>query len=98
MFARLPDDDETVSVPVTIDGERFDVRDGDTVAAAMLAAGRIAFRTTPTGGAPRGPYCLMGACFECLVEIDGVRNRQACMTRVAAGMRIVVGAPRTAPV
>jgi len=89
MFARLPDADAGV-VPITIDGARFDAREGDTVAAALLAAGIVAFRTSPVSGAPRGPYCLMGTCFECTVEIDGVRGRQACMTRVAHGMRVAV--------
>jgi predicted molibdopterin-dependent oxidoreductase YjgC len=88
MFARLPDADAGDVVPVTIDGAPHAARTGDTVAAALLAAGLVAFRVTPQSGAPRGPFCLMGACFECLVEIDGAPNRQACMTRIAAGMRI----------
>ena len=37
---------------------------------------------------PRGPYCLMGVCFDCLVAIDGVGSRQACLVRVREGMRI----------
>ena len=41
-------------------------------------------------GAPRLPWCMMGACFDCLAEIDGVANRQACMVPVAPGMRIAV--------
>ena len=45
-------------------------------------------RTTPVSGAPRAPYCLMGVCFECLVTIDGVGNRQGCMVAVRDGMRI----------
>ena len=98
MFARLPDTEARDVVPIVIDGTPFDARAGDTVAAALLAAGIDTFRTTPVGGAPRGPYCLMGACFECLVENDGQPNRQACMTRVAPGMRIAIqrGAPRIA--
>jgi D-hydroxyproline dehydrogenase subunit gamma len=90
MFARLPDADAGDIVSITIDGAPFDAREGDTVAAALLAAGVVAFRTSPVSGAPRGPYCLMGTCFECTVEIDGVRGRQACMTRVARGMRIAL--------
>ena len=39
-------------------------------------------------GAPRGPYCLMGVCFDCLAEIDGVPNRQSCMIAALPGMRI----------
>jgi predicted molibdopterin-dependent oxidoreductase YjgC len=88
MFARLPDV-SAVAVAITIDGVPFTARDGDTVAAALLAAGTIVCRTTPVAGAPRGPYCMMGACFECLVDIDGRPNAQGCMTPVAPGMRIV---------
>jgi D-hydroxyproline dehydrogenase subunit gamma len=47
-----------------------------------------ATRTTPVSGSPRAPYCMMGVCFECLMEIDGIANRQACMVRVRPGMRI----------
>ena len=60
---------------------------GDTVAAALLAAGIDHCRTTPVTGAPRAPYCLMGVCFDCLVTIDGVGNRQACLVPVREGMR-----------
>lgn len=90
MFVRQPDRAPAADVPVTIDGLPFVARAGDTVAAALLAAGITTFRTTPGRGAPRGPYCLMGVCFECLVEIDGEPNRQACMTPVEPGMRIGV--------
>lgn len=75
-------------VRIEIEGRSVEAARGETVAAAMLAAGLAAFRTTPVSGAARGPFCLMGACFDCLVEIDGVPNRQACMVRVAEGMRV----------
>jgi predicted molibdopterin-dependent oxidoreductase YjgC len=45
-------------------------------------------RASPVSGAPRAPYCLMGVCFECLVEVDGVRDRQACLTTIRDGMRV----------
>ncbi|MDR3095793.1 MAG: (2Fe-2S)-binding protein [Paraburkholderia sp.] len=61
---------------------------GRSVAAALLAASVSRFRSTPVSGAPRAPYCMMGACFECLVEIDGVPARQSCMVEVREGMRI----------
>lgn len=86
MFRRLLD--EGVAVNVTIDGEAFAARQGDTVAAALLAAGRTMCRTTPVSGAPRAPYCMMGVCFDCLVVVDGVGNRQGCLVRVAEGMAI----------
>lgn len=68
------------------DGRRVDAVAGDTVASALLAAGETTFRSTPVSDAPRGPFCMMGVCFECLVEIDDIANRQACMTRVRDGM------------
>ena len=58
------------------------------VAAALLATGVRRFRATPVSGAARAPYCMMGACFECLVEIDGVPSRQSCLIPVADGMRV----------
>jgi sarcosine oxidase subunit alpha len=76
------------TVGVTIAGRAFSARAGDTVAAALLAAGFDHCRTTPVSGARRAPYCMMGVCFDCLVSIDGVGNRQACMVRVREGMQI----------
>ena len=87
MFARLPDTGAK-TVSLTIEGRRIDTRPGDTVAAALLAAGFDHCRTTPVSGAPRAPYCMMGVCFECLVTIDGVGNRQGCLVRVREGMRV----------
>jgi predicted molibdopterin-dependent oxidoreductase YjgC len=90
MFRRLPEADvsSAPAVPVTIDGRPFPARIGDTVAAVLLLTGGAVCRTAPASGAPRGPYCLMGACHDCLVTIDGQPNRQACRVPVAAGMRI----------
>ena len=62
--------------------------EGASAAAALLLAGLRTVRDTPVHGTPRGPYCLMGVCFDCLAEIDGVPNRQSCMVTVAPGMRI----------
>lgn len=42
----------------------------------------------PVSGQPRGPLCMMGVCFECLVEMYGVSNKQACMLEVTPGMRV----------
>lgn len=87
MFKRLPDL-QGAAVAVTIDGEPFDAREGDSVAAALLAAGRNHCRETPVSGAKRAPYCMMGVCFDCLVTVDGIGNRQGCLIRVEHGMRI----------
>jgi len=80
--------DDAPSLTIEFEGEPLTVQAGDTVAAALLAAGHRHLRTTPVKGAARGPFCMMGVCFDCLVEIDGVANRQACMTEVRAGMRV----------
>jgi|TARA_R100001132_G_scaffold20605_1_gene18179 hypothetical protein len=60
---------------------------GENLAAALLVAGIMPFRRTPVSGAPRGPFCMMGACFDCLVEVDGV-TQQACMLAVTEDMAI----------
>jgi D-hydroxyproline dehydrogenase subunit gamma len=76
------------TLALSIDGQPFLARAGDTVAATLLLAGRGYCRTTPISNAPRAPYCMMGACFDCLVTVDGTGNRQGCMVRVREGMRI----------
>ncbi len=72
----------------TFEGRAFTARLGDSVAVALLGANVRIFRQTPVTGAGRAPFCMMGACFECLVEIDGEANVQACMTEIGEGMRI----------
>jgi sarcosine oxidase subunit alpha len=87
MFARLPEAGRP-TVTVSIDGRPVAACAGDSVAAALLAAGVVRLRTSAVSGAPRAPYCMMGACFDCLVTIDGVANRQACQVAVRDGMCI----------
>ena len=88
MFRRLPEAEAGDAVAVTFDGRPLVARRGDTVAAALLAAGVLANRETPVSGAPRAPWCMMGVCFDCLVTIDGVGNRQACLVPLRAGMDV----------
>jgi D-hydroxyproline dehydrogenase subunit gamma len=87
MFRRLPDAD-AATIEVTVDGRSARVRAGDTVAAALISTGVLASRVADVSGAPRAPYCMMGVCFECLVTVDGVGNRQGCLMPVVPGMRI----------
>jgi predicted molibdopterin-dependent oxidoreductase YjgC len=75
---------------IDIDGHFCAVDARWTVAAALVAHGHVACRHT-AAGPPRGPFCLSGVCFECLVTIDGIPHRQACLTPVAQGMKIVLG-------
>ncbi len=92
MFKRLApgDDAQNRAVEIVVNGRAVAAVEGDTVAAALLAAGELQFRMSPTAAEPRGPYCLMGVCFECLVTIDGRANRQACMTAVRPGMTVTI--------
>jgi predicted molibdopterin-dependent oxidoreductase YjgC len=86
MFRRRHNGSATVTI--YIDGEAFSAAAGDSVAAAMLAHSTQPFRTTPVGSKPRLPYCMIGNCFDCLVEIDDLPNRQACLIPVREGMQI----------
>ena len=76
-------------VTVRVDGRDLAVREGANLAAELLLAGVMRFRHTPVSGAPRGPFCMMGACFDCLIEIEGT-TRQACMVDVATGLEITL--------
>lgn len=75
-------------VEITVDGHRFRAFQGESVAAALLAAGKRTLRTTPRRGEPRGAYCGIGICFDCVMTIDGQPNVRACRTEVRSGMRI----------
>lgn len=75
-------------VKITIDGATRNVPPGESLAAALLQSGHLHCRTTAVSSQPRGPFCMMGVCFECLVVIDGWPNQQACMTAVREGMRV----------
>jgi len=86
-FRRLSDSDQTW-VEIQIEGETIRAIKGESVAAAMLASGIRCCRTTAISGKARAPFCMMGICFECLVEVDGVPNRQACQVSVEEGMKI----------
>lgn len=82
-------------VQFSFDGEVIEAERGDMLATALLAAGVDRVRKSVVSGSPRAPYCLMGVCFECLVTVDGVQNRQACLTEVENGMTVLSqkGAP-----
>lgn len=73
-------------ISLQVDGQIIKARAGETLAMAMLNANQTPFRYTPISGAPRSPLCLMGVCFECLVEVDGQQNVQSCMVDVRDAM------------
>ena len=86
MFKLLNED--AGRIKVELDGVEVSVPAGVSVAAALLSLDAVPFRATPVSAAPRAPFCMMGVCFECLVEIDGEPGQRACQRQVAAGMRV----------
>jgi predicted molibdopterin-dependent oxidoreductase YjgC len=86
MFRRLnPSETE---VTIYLDDREIPAAAGESVAAALLAAGAIEFRCNPISGETRAPYCMIGNCYDCLVEIDGWPDRLACLVPVASGTRV----------
>lgn len=88
LFQPLAGSAPTATVQIHFDGRPLQVPAGRSVAAALLLAGVQHFRRSAVSGEPRAPYCMMGVCFECLVEIDGVPSRQACLVPVREGMQV----------
>lgn len=84
-------DDKSVirgrAVTMTIDESEVSAFEGESVASVMMVEGKVAMRTT-TDDQPRGVFCGMGVCFDCLVIVDDVPNTRACMTWVKEGMRV----------
>ncbi|MER6800000.1 (2Fe-2S)-binding protein [Amycolatopsis mediterranei] len=74
-------------IAITVDGETVQGVAGQTVAGVLLAAGRLSWRTTRSG-APRGVFCGTGACFDCLLTVNGVADVRACRRRAADGDEI----------
>lgn len=70
------------------DGATVDFRPGQTLGAALVAAGRPSWRTTRVTGARRGLFCGIGICFDCLVTIDGEPNQRACLVLAEPGLRV----------
>jgi hypothetical protein len=75
-------------VEFTFDGAAVSGRDGEPIAAALIAAGYRVLRTMPRFGDARGGYCMVGRCPDCLVVVDGLPNVPACRTPVSAGQAV----------
>ena len=77
------------TVTIEFEGTSLQVPETTTIAAAVLShGGKTHTRLSPTSGEKRAPFCFMGVCHECLVEIDGIPNQQACIIEVKEGMKI----------
>lgn len=83
---RLPGVGRGRRVKIVVNGRPAEAYDGESVAAVLITEGERAFRRTPRRGEPRGLFCGMGVCYDCLVVIDGQPGCRACMTLVRDGM------------
>jgi sarcosine oxidase subunit alpha len=86
---RIPSFPRGKGVTLFVDGEPVRAFEGETVLAALTAAGVTALRRSRTGTEDRGVLCGMGVCYECRVTIDGRPGQRACMRGVEDGMEIV---------
>lgn len=80
---------------LSFDGRTIHARTGQSVGAALVAAGVLAWRATRGEGRPRGLFCGIGVCYDCLITVDGRPDQRACLVPAADGMRLESGsAPR----
>lgn len=75
-------------ITIIVDGEPVQAREGESVAAALIAAGRRLMRYTAREGAPRGYFCGMGVCHDCVMTVDGRPNVRTCMAAARDGLRV----------
>ena len=79
---------ERTPITFSFDGREMTAAVGQTVAGALLAAGVRSWRTTRVEGRPRGLFCGIGVCFDCLVTVNGEASRRACLTELREGDRV----------
>jgi predicted molibdopterin-dependent oxidoreductase YjgC len=73
-----------------VDGQPLAIKDGDTIAATVMRGGRSVFRRSQSGE-PRGLFCGIGICNECLVTVDGQPNVRACIASARDGAVVATG-------
>ena len=88
MFRKLHDPG-CEALTIDIDGVPAVAEPGESVAAVLLRQTEAWSRLTPITRSKRAPYCMMGVCFDCLAEVDGVASIQTCLKPVCDGMRVV---------
>ncbi len=76
---------DATMIDLHLDGAAIPARPGQTLAAALIAAGHRSWRTTRVAGRPRGLFCGIGACYDCLVVLNGRPNTRACLVVVEPG-------------
>ena len=84
----LGSDTRLDDINITIDGVSYKAKDGEVIAAVMYAHGLRSHRHTARLGEPRGVYCGIGQCTDCVMMVDGISNVRTCITPVSEGMII----------
>lgn len=75
-------------VTLYYNGEPIEAVEGEPIASALINAGIKAFRTTAKKHEPRGIFCAIGRCTDCMMIVDGIPNTRTCVTKVKDGMRV----------
>lgn len=76
---------ETIPVTITVDGEAMTGISGQSIAGMVMACDQLELRRTASGDRPRGVFCGIGVCFDCLVEVNGVQDVRACQRKAREG-------------
>ena len=77
-----------MNISFTFNGTPLEAAPGQSVGAALTANGITAWRSTRKGGRPRGLFCGIGVCFDCLLTVDGAANQRACLVEVREGLEV----------
>jgi predicted molibdopterin-dependent oxidoreductase YjgC len=84
-MSREPREQAEDDVTITLDGEELTGLAGQSIAAVVLASGRVSWRRTSAGDRPRGVFCGIGICFDCLAVVNGLGDVRTCQRRAADG-------------
>ena len=84
----LPDLPAGKKIYIEVDGKKIEAHKGEPIAAALWATGIKKFRYTKKGNQPRGYFCGLGRCTDCIMTVNGIPNVRTCITPVVAGMKI----------
>lgn len=84
----LPVESDRTRVTIYYNDEPLEAYEGEPIASALMAAGIRGLRTTAKLHEPRGVFCAIGRCTDCMMIVDGLPNTRTCVTRVRDGMRV----------
>ncbi len=82
---------ETTAVTITVDGETVTGITGQSIAGIVMACDQLELRRTASADRPRGVFCGIGVCFDCLIEVNGVQDVRACQRKARDGDAVVTG-------